>query len=466
MARGDKRGLSQGNKHALLKRAREKQGGGAQERSTVERARVMPGRDGMTDFKTLSAFHNIQLQKAAGQLLNLESPYFRPHDQRAGATSVMAGRACLNFSSYDYLGLNGHPALTSAVSEAAGHYGISASASRIVAGERPVHRQLEEAIADLYGVESALAFVSGHATNVSAIDCLMGDRDLILHDSFIHNSIVTGARLSGAARQVFPHGDYDALERILSERASQTQRILIVVEGVYSMDGDYPDLPRLLGIKDRYNAWLMVDEAHALGVLGPTGRGLAEHFGIDPRRVDIWMGTFSKTLAGCGGYIAGCNDLIELMKYSASGFVFSVGLPPLLAASVAKAMELMLAEPERVTRVQHSGRFLLNCLREAGFDTGISQGYAVVPVMLGDSIKASVLAVRMLERGVNVLPIIYPAVPEQSARLRFFVTADHTEDQIRMAVSLLSEEARKLDDDPVSLASIAQLFQQQKPIGQ
>ncbi|WP_350335142.1 aminotransferase class I/II-fold pyridoxal phosphate-dependent enzyme [Coralliovum pocilloporae] len=461
MARSDRRKLSEDRKAAALKLARQSRAGQSDTRAVAERVQTVPGRSGMADFKTLTSYQELQLQKTVGQLLNLDSPYFREHDGLAGATSVMSGRTCLNFSTYDYLGLNGHPEILAAASDAMAQYGISASASRIVAGERPIHAELEQALADFYNVESAVAFVSGHATNVSTIDCLLGEQDLILHDSFIHNSIVTGARLSGAARQVFPHGDYDALERILSERASQYQRILIVVEGVYSMDGDFPDLPRLLGLKERYNAWLMVDEAHSLGVLGKTGRGLAEHFGVDPSRVDIWMGTFSKSLAGCGGYIAGSAELIELIKYSAAGFVFSVGLPPLLAASVLRALQLLTAEPERVANVQRNGRFLLETLQDAGFDIGPSQGYAVVPVMLGDSAKAGILAVRMLERGVNVLPIIYPAVPEKSARLRFFVTCYHTEDQMREAVRLLSEELKAFEANPPSLSSIAKIVQQQ-----
>ena len=190
------------------------------------------------------------------------------------------------------------------------------SASRIVAGEIPLHGKLEQALARIYDADSALAFVSGHATNVSTISALMDVNDIVIYDELSHNSIVVGAKLSGSATFSFRHNDMDALERLLKRERPLRRNALIVVEGLYSMDGDLPDLPRLIDMKQRYGAWLMVDEAHALGVVGKRGFGSAEHFGLDPKLVDIWMGTLSKTLAGCGGFIAGAKELIE---FSSSG---------------------------------------------------------------------------------------------------------------------------------------------------
>ncbi|GHB41174.1 polyketide synthase [Pseudovibrio japonicus] len=405
-------------------------------------------------FAELPGFKEIRLQKAAADLLQIKNPFFRAHDGRAGATTQIDGETYLNFSSYDYLGLNGHRKVQEAAKAAVDHYGISASASRVVAGERVIHTDLEQLIAQMHGVESSVAFVSGHATNVTSIGQLMQPEDLIVHDSYIHNSIVTGAKLSGAVRQSFPHNNLDALENILELRAHKHPRTLIVVEGVYSMDGDFPDLPRLVEIKKKYGAWLMIDEAHSIGILGKTGRGIAEHFQIDPTEVDIWMGTFSKTLAGCGGYIAGCSDLVDYLKLTASGFVFSVGIAPPIAAAVCEAVRLMKAEPHRVEAVQSNGKYFLDKAQAAGLDTGVSQGCAVVPIMVGDSLKATVLAARLLDRGLNALPIIYPAVPEKSARLRFFITSEHTEAQLDQAIELISDEISNYDSNPVSIQQV------------
>jgi 8-amino-7-oxononanoate synthase len=228
-----------------------------------------------TDFSELAAYKELQTQRGAGELFRIEDPFFRVHEARAGATTRIGGRELINFASYDYLGLNGHPAVAAAASEVMATFGTSASASRVVAGERGVHRDLERRIAEVYGVDDAVVYVSGHATNVSAISTLLGPRDLILTDALVHNSVLVGAQLSGAARRSFAHNDLDALERLLAEVRGRHQNVLIVAEGLYSMDGDVPDLARLIEMKARYGAWLMVDEAHALGALGRSGRGSA-----------------------------------------------------------------------------------------------------------------------------------------------------------------------------------------------
>ena len=403
------------------------------------------------DFSTLPGFEQMKLQKAAADLLGIENPFFRAHDQRAGPTAVIDGKEFLNFSSYDYLGLNGHPAVIQAAKDAADRYGMSASASRVVSGERKIHGELEQKLAAFHETESAVVFVSGHATNVSTIGHILQKDDLLVHDAYIHNSIVMGAKLSGALRQAFKHNDLDSLESILKERAGHHGKILIVVEGVYSMDGDMATLPSIIELKKKYGAWLMVDEAHSVGILGKTGRGIAEHCGVDPGDVDIWMGTLSKTLASCGGYIAGKRDLVDYLKFTAPGFVFSVGLSPALAASASTALDVMHAEPERVQRAQQNGNYFLRAAKEAGLDVGVSQGHAIVPLMIGDSLKATVFASRLSKEGVNVLPIIFPAVPEKSARLRYFITSEHTENQIDNAISAFERVAHDFEANPVSL---------------
>jgi 8-amino-7-oxononanoate synthase len=390
-------------------------------------------------FDRHPGYEKVLVPKAAADRLGLTNPYFKVHDGVAGATTRIDGREYINFSSYNYLGLSGHPAINKAAKDAIDRYGTSVSASRLVAGERPIQRELEEALAELYEVEECIVFVSGHATNVSTIGYLFGPKDLVIHDSLIHNSVLEGIKLADSARRSFPHNDTAALDGILAEIRGQFERVLIVVEGHYSMDGDIPDLPALIDIKRRHQAFLMVDEAHALGVLGETGKGLHEHFDVAGKDVDIWMGTLSKTLAGCGGYIAGERALVEHLKYAAPGFVYSVGMSPPLAAASLAALRIMQKEPERVTRLRERARYFLSQARQAGIDTGLSQGFAVIPAILGSSLKAAKISNQLFERSINVQPIIYPAVEERAARLRFFMSSMHSEQEIESAVSAMNK---------------------------
>ncbi len=393
-----------------------------------------------TEFADLPAYAAIVKYRDFGKLFKISDPFYRSHDARTASETWMQGRRYVNFASYDYLGLNYHPAVAAAARAAIERFGTSVSASRIVAGERPLHRELETALADFYGVESAVAFVSGHATNVSTIGTLMSGDDLIIHDELAHNSVIVGAKLSRATVHAFRHNDPAALERVLAANRHLHKRALIVVEGLYSMDGDVADLPKLIALKEQYDAWLMVDEAHALGVLGSHGRGSAEHFGVDPSQIDIWMGTLSKTLAACGGYIAGKQELIDILKYQAPGLVYSVGLSPPLAAAAAAALRVVEGEPERIERLQRNGKLFLALAKAAGLDTATSEGHSIVSVIVGDLVHAGKLSQRLLDRGLNVLPIIYPAVPLKASRFRFFITSEHSPAQIHNAVNVMREE--------------------------
>ena len=375
-----------------------------------------------------------------GAKMGLDNPLFLCHDRAAKATAQIDGKEYLNFSTYDYLDLNTHPEITEAVTEAARLFGSSAGASRLVGGERPPHRQLEQAVARLYGVEDCIAYVSGHATNVSTLGFMFGPRDAIFYDGLAHNSLMQGARLSGAERYSYTHNDCDALESLLKAHRDKHKRAVIVTEGLFSMDGNVPDLPRLIRLKKQYDCMLLVDEAHSFGVLGATGRGVHEYFGIDAHDVDMWMSTLSKTLCGCGGFIAGRHELVEFLKYGSPGFVFSVGMPPIVAAACAKALELLQREPERVHRIQRISQFFLQYAQGKGLDTGAAQGYAIVPVMVGDSMVAGFLANALFRRGIYVMPITFPAVKEGAARLRFFLSASHTEEQIRKTIDTVVEE--------------------------
>ena len=391
-------------------------------------------------FAELASYRSIAKYRDYQKLFKLKNPFFQLHEQRSGAHAQIDGTNFINFASYDYLGLNQHPEVGQAAIEAIKQFGTSVSASRVVAGERPPHRQLEAALAAFYETEDALIYVSGHATNVSAISTIVGDKDIIFHDEFIHNSAFTGAKLSGAKVVTFRHNDAEDLDRKLTEHRENHKFALILTEGLYSMDGDSPDLAKFIEVKRRHGAWLMIDEAHGIGVLGERGYGIAEHCGVDPHDVDIWMGTLSKTLSSCGGYVCGKRELIEVLKYQSPGFVYSVGLPAPSAAAALKSLELIERMPDRVQRLQDNGKFFLEECKKLGLDTGSSSGYAVVPVIVGDAVIAIRLTDLLFQRGVNALPIIYPAVPLKTDRVRFFITSEHTREQLARTAQIVREE--------------------------
>jgi 8-amino-7-oxononanoate synthase len=419
------------------------------------RRQTAPGEPGRLDVAELESYRELRLIEEAADYLGIDDPFFRVHEGIAGAETVIGNRTYINFASYNYIGLNGDPRIAAAAKAAIDRYGTSVSASRPVSGERPVHRDLERALARIHGAEDSIALVGGHSTNVTVIGHLLGRNDLVVHDSLIHNSIVQGAMLSGARRAPFRHLDPEAADRILADARPRHGRALLVIEGHYSMDGDVPDLAAFVAVARRHRAWLMVDEAHALGVLGPRGFGSADHAGIDPNEVDIWMGTLSKSLVSCGGYIAGRKELIGYLKRMAPGFVFSVGIAPPVAAAALAAVEILEREPHRVHRLNERAAQFLHLARDGGLDVGGSIGAAIVPIITGSSIGAARLSQALFRRGINVQPILYPAVAERAARLRFFLTADHTENQVRDAAAMLIEEARAVASEPIDLAAVA-----------
>ncbi|MGW5670304.1 aminotransferase class I/II-fold pyridoxal phosphate-dependent enzyme, partial [Micromonospora sp. NPDC003776] len=381
----------------------------------------------------------LQERLALAQRIGVANPYFVPHDGALGATTRIGGSELVDFSGYDYLGLATDPVVVAAATDALTRYGTSVSASRVASGERPLHRDLEHAVAAFLGTGAALAMVSGHATNVGVLGHLLRPGDLALHDALAHDSILQGIRLSGAYRRPFPHNDLDALDRLLTDLTPRHRRVVVAVEGVYSMDGDLADLPALVELRRRHGFLLYVDEAHSLGVLGATGRGAGEHWGVAPTDVDIWMGTLSKALASCGGYVAGDAALIEYLRYTTPGFLYSVGLPPASTAAARAALGRLEAEPERVVRLRDNARLFRRLATAAGLDVGAGTA-PVVPVITGGSARALLLADRMRQRGVNVQPILHPAVEESAARLRFFVNATHSEAHIESTVDALREE--------------------------
>jgi 8-amino-7-oxononanoate synthase len=395
-------------------------------------------------FDQHPGYQQLQVMLQSASRMGLANPFFKLHENLAEAQTTIGGERYINYASYNYLGYSGHPQVAQAAKDAIDRYGTSVSASRAVSGERPLHRELEQELAAVYDVEDAVTFVSGHATNVTSIGYLFGPRDLIVHDELIHNSVLQGIQLSGARRLSFAHNDWQALDRLLGEQRQHFERVLVVLEGIYSMDGDYPDLPRFVELRQRHRVFLMVDEAHSLGVMGATGKGIREHFGLAGSDVDIWMGTLSKTLSSCGGYIAGQKALVENLRFLAPGFLYSVGMPPPVAAAALAALRCMQQEPQRVATVQARGEQFLRLAREAGLDVATSSGLAVIPVITGSSLKATLLSGALFRRGINAQPILYPAVPEKSARVRFFVSCLHSEEQIAETVAIVAEELARL----------------------
>ena len=369
------------------------------------------------------------------------NPLFRELLNGPGATTCYEKRQLVQFASYNYLGLCGHPEVNQAAQAALTRFGTSVSSSRLVGGQCSLHRELEEELARFLGTEACLVLVSGHATNVSAISHLVGPGDLVIYDSLIHNSVVEGAVASRATRRSFPHNDLDALERLLQSQRPSYTKALLVVEGLYSMDGDFPDLPRLLTLRERYGLLMLVDEAHSLGTLGPRGRGLSEHFGLANHPDVIWMGTLSKTLASCGGYLAGGKALINWLRHTLPGFVYSVGLPPPSTAAALQALRILVREPHRVEALARNSSLFSQRARALGLNLGTHSQGPIVPIWTGDPISCLDLAQALLEDGFFVSPITYPAVPPEASRLRFFLTSEHSPHQIEAALASLEKRA-------------------------
>lgn len=397
-----------------------------------------------TRFATFPEIIKFKDRRRYLETLGATQFYLQPCDYEANNLMYIQDRGYINFASYNYLGLAHHPAVKQFVKDAVDKYGTSASASRVVTGDRTVSRELEDAIASLLGVDEAIIFTAGHATVTTTLTHLFGKGDLIVYDQLAHNSSILGTLYSGAAFLQFAHNDWQDLEVKLKNNRYKYNKVLVIFEGIYSMDGDIPPVAQYVELKKRYQCMLMVDEAHSIGVLGKNGGGIREHFNLQPNDIDIWMGTISKSFASCGGYIAGCHDLIAYLKYTAPGFVFSAGISPQNAAAALAAIQMMHKEPERIQKLHENAKFFLTKVKEAGFNTGHSQDTPIIPIITGSSLDAINLSKALLARNVNAPPIIAPAVPEAEARLRFFIRQQHSQEQLNEAVRVLREEMYKL----------------------
>jgi 8-amino-7-oxononanoate synthase len=389
-------------------------------------------------FNSLAEYATKRFRLAGKAYLDGGDPFFAPIDTLRREAGIN-GRRFVSFANYDYLGLASHPMVKAAAAAALDNLGVGALGSRLVGGERSTHRHLEASIAKFIGAESALVLVSGYLTNVTTISHILGTHDALFIDELSHNSIVSGAKATPAETIIFRHNDLDHLDFLLRERRGNSRNALIVAEGLYSMDGDAADLVRLVELKERRKAWLLIDEAHSIGVLGNEGRGLWEHVGVDPQQIDLTIGTLSKTLASCGGFVAGNAPVIEWLRYTLPGFVYSVGLSPVITAAAETALQVMQDETWRIGRLRQNAEIFMELAHDAGLDTGPAIGRGVVPVLFSDSLETLAASSHLMDHGYYVPPIIQIGVPKDQPRLRFFLSALHTEAEMRGVTDLLAK---------------------------
>ncbi len=397
----------------------------------------------VTDFTQSPEYKAFAKRTQALLGEGMENPYFVAHDSPLSNTSIMAGVKVLNFGSYNYAGMSGRKEVQEAAKAAIDKYGTSASGSRLLAGEKTLNLELEAELARWKHTEAAVVLVGGHSTNVTFVGNFCGKDDLIVYDALAHNSIDQGCRLSEATVKPFPHNDVQALDSLLKTQRDKFAKVLIIIEGAYSMDGDIADVPAFVKIKKKYGCFLMVDEAHSTCVIGKTGGGVDEYFGLEPDDIDIKMGTLSKGLGTCGGYLAGKKAMIDYLRYNLPGFVFSVGISPPLAAATLEAIRLMQTDHTIMGRMEENIATFVEEAHKRGMNTCLAGKTAIIPILVGSDEDTFLLSNMLRHRGVFVPPAVYPAVPRGKARLRFCVIADHHREEIIQALDTLQEAAKE-----------------------
>lgn len=369
-------------------------------------------------------------------------PYFRTIESEQDTEVLINGKNVLMFGSNSYLGLTNHPKLKEASKKAIDKYGSGCAGSRFLNGTLDLHLELEEKLARFVGKDEALVFSTGYQVNLGVISSLTTRQDWILLDEMDHACIIDGARLSFAKTRKFAHNSMEGLEKAL-QRVDKEKIKLIVVDGVFSMEGDISNLPEIVRLARKYDANIMVDDAHGLGVLGEYGKGTASHFGLT-NEVDLIMGTFSKSLASIGGFIAADSATINFLKHHARSLIFSASIAPANAASVIAALDLIESEPERIQKLWDNTHFAANELRNLGFDTGHSET-PIIPIYVRDVNKTFRLTRMLLEEGVFVNPVITPAVKPEDTLIRFSLMATHSKEQIERALEKIEKVSRILD---------------------
>lgn len=364
-------------------------------------------------------------------------PFQAPLSTRSGPVVEMDGHKMLMLSSYDYLGLIGHPRVDEAAIAAVRKYGTGTGGARLLTGTLDLHRELEEAVARFKGTEAAITFTSGYAANLAVIGALFGPADRVIADAFSHRSLMDACRLAGVPVQTFAHNDPASLRHQL-EKETGANRTLIISDGVFSMDGDIGCLPDLIALKKEFNCFLLMDESHASGVSGERGRGTDEHFGVATSEVDIWTGSLAKAIPSSGGFVAVSQRLAIFLQHASAPFIFSGAMSASVAGASCEALKILNEEPERVARLQANALFLRGGLQSLGYDTGLSET-AVIPVMLHDDARTALFARKLRDYGILVSPVMFPAVAQGSARLRLCVTAAHTEEHLQFALDVFEK---------------------------
>jgi 8-amino-7-oxononanoate synthase len=368
-------------------------------------------------------------------------PYFRQIESEQDTEVIMNGKKVLMFGSNSYLGLTNHPKIKEAAIEATLKYGTGCAGSRFLNGTLDIHIKLEERLARLVKKKAALCFSTGFQTNLGVVSTITGRNDYLLLDEYDHASIFEGSRLSFSKVLKFAHNDMNSLEAKLKVCAPDRVK-LIIVDGIFSMSGDIANLPYIVDLAEKYNASVMIDDAHSIGVLGENGSGTASHFGLSDN-VDLIMGTFSKSLASLGGFIAADEEIINYVKHNSRCLIFSASMTPASAASVLAALDIMESEPERIQHLWDMTNYARKGFQQVGFDTGVSET-PVIPLFIRDDIKALQMTQMLLEEGIFVNPVVYPAVPKEDSLIRFSLMATHTMEQVQIAIEKFEKVARKL----------------------
>ena len=367
-------------------------------------------------------------------------PYFREIGSNQDTKVIINGKDVLMFGSNSYLGLTNHPKVKEAAKLAVEKYGTGCAGSRFLNGTLDLHVQLEERLAAYFEKEAALVFSTGFQSNLGVISCLSGRNDYILIDELDHASIIDGSRLSFSKVIKFKHNDMSSLERQLSSLDPRAIK-LIVVDGIFSMEGDIVNLPKIVELSKKYGATIIVDDAHAVGVIGDHGSGTASHFGVT-EDVDFIVGTFSKSLASLGGFVAADNDAIEYMKHNARSLMFSASIPPASAASALAALDIIQSEPELIDKLWDNTNYAMKCLKDLGFDIGEAES-PIIPIYIRDNMTTFHITRVLFEEGIFVNPVISPAVKSDCSLLRFSLMATHSHEQIDFACDKL-DKARKI----------------------
>jgi len=360
---------------------------------------------------------------------------------RGGARVLVNGRDMGMYASYSYLGLVGHPRINAAAKAAIDKYATGTHGVRTLAGSLKLHDELEETIAEFKGAEAAVTFTSGYVTNLTVISTLMGRGDWVISDKLNHASIVDGCMMSGSEFRRFRHNDMEELEKRLQQAPTDVSK-LVVADSVFSMDGDVINFPRVVELCKKYNAWLMIDEAHSVGVLGKTGRGVEEHFGMEGT-IDIKMGTLSKTIPSVGGYVAGKKEIITYLRHASRAYIFSAALPPAQAAAANEAFKVILDEPWRMQKLQANTDQFISGIKRRGFDTLLTST-AIVPIICGNDERAFAMTREAQHHDVFALPVVSPAVPDGLARLRATVTAAHEPQEIEYAMNVFEKAGKEI----------------------